>query len=78
MINIHLTHETIFWDTPDIESWNEDDAQNYMIELIERIQPICMIYCASPGSFASLDQLVWIVSECHQRNICCALVCTDM
>jgi hypothetical protein len=73
-----LTHRTIFWDTPGIDSWCGDDAQNYMIELIERIQPICMIYCASPGSFAGLDNLVWMISECHRRNIFCALVCTHM
>jgi hypothetical protein len=73
-----LTHRTIFWDTPGIDSWCGDDAQNYMIELIERIQPICMIYCASPGSFAGLDNLAWMISECHRRNIFCALVCTNM
>ncbi len=73
-----LTHETIFWDTPGIESWNENDIENYISSLIEKTHPICLIYCASPGSFASLDQLVWIVSECHQRNIFCALVCTNM
>jgi hypothetical protein len=73
-----LTHETIFWDTPGIESWNEDDVHNYMSSLIEKSQPICMIYCASPGSFALLDHLNWIVSECQQKNIFCALVCTNM
>ncbi|CAF1377523.1 unnamed protein product, partial [Adineta steineri] len=28
-------HKTIFWDTPGIESWNEDDIHNYMDSLIE-------------------------------------------
>jgi len=73
-----LTHKTIFWDTPGIESWNENDIHNYMNSLIEKSQPICMIYCASPGSFALLDHLVWIVSECQEKNIFCALVCTNM
>ena len=73
-----LIHETIFWDTPGIESWNKDDIHNYITSLIERTQPICMIYCASPGSFASLDNLTLMISECHQKNIFCALVCTNM
>jgi hypothetical protein len=74
----NLIHKTTFWDTPGIESWNEDDIHNYMCSLIEKTHPICMIYCASPGSFASLDHLVWIVSECYAKNILCALVCTNM
>jgi hypothetical protein len=36
-----------------------------------------MIYCASPGSFARLDQLQWLVDTCIQSNIFCALVCTN-
>jgi len=36
-----------------------------------------LIYCASPGSFVSLNNLTSIVFECHQRNIYCALVCTN-
>ncbi|CAF1055972.1 unnamed protein product [Didymodactylos carnosus] len=37
-----------------------------------------MIYCASPGSFAVLDHVAWLASECHRKNIFCALVCTNM
>ncbi|CAF0880033.1 unnamed protein product [Rotaria sordida] len=74
----HITHETTFWDTPGIESWNENDVRTYMTLLIEKTHPLCMIYCASPGSFAILDHVAWIVSECHQKNILCALVCTNM
>jgi len=73
-----LTHKTIFWDTPGIDSWHGDDAHHCMIAFIEKIQPICMIYCASPGSFVSLNNLTWMISECHRRNIFCALVCTNM
>jgi hypothetical protein len=39
--------------------------------------PLCMIYCASPGSFARLDQLEWIIDTCIRSNIYCALVCTN-
>ena len=71
-------HETIIWDTPGIESWNENDVRTYMTSLIEQTQPLCMIYCASPGSFAALDHIAWLVSECYRKNIFCALVCTNM
>ncbi|CAF2950125.1 unnamed protein product [Rotaria sp. Silwood2] len=73
-----VIHETNFWDTPGIESWNENDVRTYMASLIETTNPICMIYCASPGSFAVLDHVAWMVSECHRKNIFCALVCTNM
>jgi hypothetical protein len=72
------THETIIWDTPGIESWNENDVRSYTASLIEQTQPLCMIYCASPGSFAVLDHVAWLVSECYRKNIFCALVCTNM
>ncbi|CAF4945508.1 unnamed protein product [Rotaria sp. Silwood1] len=39
--------------------------------------PLCMIYCASPDSFARLDQLQWLIDTCIQSNIFCALVCTN-
>ncbi|CAF0905639.1 unnamed protein product [Rotaria sordida] len=74
----HITHETNFWDTPGIESWNENDVRSYMASLIEETHPLCMIYCASPGSFAVLDHVTWMISECHRKNIFCALVCTNM
>ncbi|CAF4121471.1 unnamed protein product, partial [Adineta steineri] len=44
--NGRITHETIIWDTPGIESWNENEVRSYMISLIEQTQPLCMIYCA--------------------------------
>ncbi|CAF1585997.1 unnamed protein product [Rotaria magnacalcarata] len=73
-----ITHETNFWDTPGIESWKENDVRVYMASLIETTNPLCMIYCASPGSFAILEHVAWMVSECHRNNIFCALVCTHM
>lgn len=73
-----ITHRTTFWDTPGIESWLGNYARHSTISLIEQIQPICMIYCASPGSFTGLNDLSWMISECHQRKIFCALVCTQM
>ena len=76
--NGQTTHETVIWDTPGIESWEENQVRRYMNKLIQQTQPLCMIYCASPGSFAVLDHVVWLLSECHRQNIFCALVCTNM
>ncbi|CAF1139041.1 unnamed protein product [Rotaria magnacalcarata] len=73
-----VTYETNFWDTPGIESWNENEIRSYMASLIEKTHPICMIYCASPGSFAVLDHVAWMVAECYSKHIFCALVCTNM
>ncbi|CAF4638233.1 unnamed protein product, partial [Rotaria sp. Silwood2] len=67
-----------FWDSPGIESWGEYDVREYISQLIDDTDPICMIYCASPGSFAHLDQLDWILDTCINSNIFCALVCTNM
>lgn len=71
-------HETVVWDTPGIESWEEHQVRQYMSSLIEETQPLCMIYCASPGSFAKLDHVAWLISECCKKGILCALVCTNM
>ncbi|CAF1402028.1 unnamed protein product [Rotaria sp. Silwood1] len=76
--NDQSTHKTIIWDTPGIESWNENDVRSYLASLIEQAQPLCMIYCASPGSFAILDHIQWLLHECSRKNIFCALVCTNM
>ncbi|CAF4935484.1 unnamed protein product [Rotaria sp. Silwood1] len=76
--NGQSTHKTIIWDTPGIESWNENDVRSYLASLIEQAQPLCMIYCASPGSFAILDHIQWLLHECSRKNIFCALVCTNM
>ena len=76
--NGQKVHETVIWDTPGIESWNENQVRQYMSSLIEQTHPLCMIYCASPGSFAKLDHVAWLISECHKKQIFCALVCTNM
>ena len=69
--------QIIFYDTPGIESWSEDHVRSYLSKIMKESQPLCMIYCASPGSFARLDQLQWLVDTCIQSNIFCALVCTN-
>ncbi|UJR12378.1 hypothetical protein I4U23_016555 [Adineta vaga] len=71
-------YQTIFWDLPGIESWHENDVRDHFNKLIKITKPLCMIYCASPGSFAKLKHVEWLVSECANQNIFCALVCTNM
>lgn len=76
--NGDITHQTMIWDTPGIESWNEHHVRPYISSLINQTHPLCMIYCASPGSFAGVEHLKWLVGECHRQKIFCALVCTNM
>jgi GTP-binding protein EngB required for normal cell division len=67
-----------FYDTPGIESWEKKAGELTMIEFIEKTNPVCMIYCASPGSYANLNQLHSILEYCQSKGIFCALVCTNM
>jgi tRNA U34 5-carboxymethylaminomethyl modifying GTPase MnmE/TrmE len=67
-----------FYDTPGIESWTDRAGEKKMLELIEQTNPVCVIYCASPGSAAKLDQLHSVLDDCKKRQIFCALVCTNM
>ncbi|CAF1437284.1 unnamed protein product [Adineta steineri] len=67
-----------FYDTPGIESWTNQTGQETMKKFIEEKNPICVIYCASPGSFADLTQLQPILQLCKDKQIFCALVCTNM
>ena len=81
--NSYETHENenqysiTIYDTPGIESWTESHVRSYFTKLMQESKPLCMIYCASPGSYARLDQLQWLVDTCIQSNIYCALVCTN-
>lgn len=67
-----------FYDTPGIESWSDNAGETKMIEFITEVNPLCMIYCASPGSFSKLDQLHTVLEHCRTKHIFCALVCTNM
>jgi GTPase SAR1 family protein len=67
-----------FYDTPGIESWTDESGQKTMIKIIEEINPVCFIFCASPGSFADLKQLHPVLEFCKEKQIFCALVCTNM
>lgn len=68
-----------FWDTPGIQQWSQLDVNSYFNSSTRCQTPICMFYCASPGSFTKLKQLDILLDECiHQRKIFCVLVVTNM
>ena len=69
-----------FWDTPGFESWNECDIRTNVNRIVEKPKsdPLCMIYCACPGSFANTTQLRWLLDVCiREKHIFCALVVTN-
>ncbi|CAF4484725.1 unnamed protein product [Rotaria sp. Silwood1] len=68
-----------FWDTPGIEKWTSEQIRKLLEEIKNKPKSdiLCMIYCASPGSFASLGQLERLLKECIDQQIFCALVCTN-
>jgi GTPase SAR1 family protein len=65
------------WDTPGIESWTKEHVQQHISKIMMQSNPVCMIYCASPGSFACIDHIKWIIETCIKSNIYCAFVCTN-
>ncbi|CAF4015306.1 unnamed protein product [Rotaria sordida] len=76
-VSPQIQYSITFWDTPGIESWSENDVRQHFTNIMHESNPICMIYCASPGSFLQLEQLKWLVDTCIQSKIFCALVCTN-
>ncbi len=68
-----------FWDTPGIEKWTQEEIRKTLegIKQKPKSDILCMIYCASPGSYAKLEQLEWLLKECMDQQIFCALVCTN-
>ncbi|CAF2694100.1 unnamed protein product [Rotaria sp. Silwood2] len=68
-----------FWDTPGIQHWSNIDIDSYLKASTRCQKPLCMFYCASPGSFTKLKQLEMLLDECiYQRHIFCVLVVTNM
>ncbi|CAF1383624.1 unnamed protein product [Adineta steineri] len=67
-----------FYDTPGIESWTNEQGQSTMLKFIAEKDPVCLIFCASPGAFADLKQLRPVLEYCQTKQIFCALVCTNM
>ncbi|CAF1390665.1 unnamed protein product [Didymodactylos carnosus] len=68
-----------FWDTPGFESWSKNDIQAKVNRTINKPKCaiLCVICCASPGSFAVTKQLDWILIFCIVKHIFCALVVSN-
>ena len=78
--NEWITYTYNFWDTPGFESWNEEDIRTNFNKIMQKPKsdPLCMIYCASPGSFADTQQLKWLLDVCvREHKLLCALVLTN-
>ena len=60
------------WDTKGITSWNKSIA-----DIIDEKHPMCMILCASPGSFAKDECIRPLINQCVSLNVFVALVCTN-
>ena len=68
------------WDTPGFESWQSKSIKEKIKEILSKpeTKPVCMIFCASPNSFADTEQLEWLLDLfINEKHIFCALVCTD-
>lgn len=77
--NYYQLDNIYFYDTPGIQQWSSLDIDSYLNSSSQGQTPLCMIYCASPGSFAKLQQLDMLLDECiRRRHIFCALVVTNM
>ena len=69
-----------FWDTPGFESWNKEDIRTNFGKIMEKPKsdPLCMIFCASPGAFANTEQLQWLLDVCiREHKLLCAFVVTN-
>lgn len=77
-VNCYQLNRIRFWDTPGIQEWSHLDIGSYIRASSLHQPPLCMFYCASPGSFAKLQQVELFLDECGRRHIFCALVVTNM
>jgi GTP-binding protein EngB required for normal cell division len=66
------------FDTPGVESWKDKEGEQTILDFIEKSNPICVVFCASPSCFSPLEPLRFLLQYCHNRHIICALVCTNM
>ncbi len=77
--NYYQLDNIFFWDTPGIQQWSHLDIDSYLNSSGRSQTPVCMFYCASPGSFTKLKQLDMLLDECiYRRHIFCVLVVTNM
>ena len=66
------------WDAPGIENWAKLDVAQHIKDLVHEKNPICLIYCASPGCYADAQHILIIVEQCKKLGVFVALVVTNM
>ncbi|CAF2073617.1 unnamed protein product [Rotaria magnacalcarata] len=60
------------WDTKGITTWDSS-----IVDIVRQKNPMCVILCASPGSFANNEFIRELINECINFNILIVLVCTN-
>jgi GTPase SAR1 family protein len=60
------------WDTKGITTWDQTIAN-----IITEKNPMCMILCSSPGSFAKDEFIRPLITQCVSLKVFIALVCTN-
>jgi GTPase SAR1 family protein len=60
------------WDTKGITTWDETIA-----DIIHEKNPMCLILCSSPGSFAKDEFIRPLINQCVTLKVFVALVCTN-
>ncbi|CAF0855354.1 unnamed protein product [Adineta steineri] len=66
------------WDAPGIENWTQLDIAKHLQSLVKEKNPICLIYCASPGSAFEVEHVKTVIEQCRQLDVFIALVVTNM
>jgi len=66
------------WDAPGIEDWTKLDVAKHIKTLVQEKNPICLIYCASPGTHADMEQVKIVIEQCEKLKVFVALVVTNM
>ena len=60
------------WDTKGITTWDQK-----LSNIITEKNPMCLIICSSPGSFAKDEFIQPLISQCVASKVFVALVCTN-
>jgi GTPase SAR1 family protein len=60
------------WDTKGITKWDKS-----ITDIIIEKNPMCMILCSSPGSFANDKVIRSLIEQCVNSKVFVALVCTN-
>ncbi|CAM4800553.1 unnamed protein product [Rotaria magnacalcarata] len=66
------------WDAPGIEDWIKLDVAKHIQTLVDEKNPICLIYCTSPGSYANVEHIKIVIDQCSKLKVFIALVVTNM